>query len=87
MPLDESPTASPAPAPLFEPSQTPRVPASDITLIVLAMVLVFGGFYMMGLAFSYEHLAFWLFGGGIVVDAIGFWIAFGVIPARDARRH
>ncbi|KAM9863936.1 hypothetical protein ACI1US_00095 [Leucobacter sp. BZR 635] len=83
MSLGESTTETPAPKPLFEPSPTPRMPASEIFLIILAMVLVFGGFYMMGLAFSVPEWAFWLFGGGIIVDAIGFWVAFGIIPSRE----
>lgn len=83
MSLGESAPEKPAPDSLFLPSATPRMPASDVALIILAMVLVFGGFYVMGLAFSIHEWAIWLFGGGIVVDAIGFWIAFGLIPNRN----
>lgn len=83
MSLGESAPEKPAQERLFEPSPTPRMPFSEVLLVVLAMVLVFGGFYMMALAFSMHEWALWLFGGGIVVDAIGFWIAFGLIPSRD----
>lgn len=83
MSLGESTPENSAPERLFEPSPTPRLPASEIVLILLAMALVFGGFYMMALAFSVPEWAFWLFGGGIVVDAIGFWVAFGLIPSRE----
>ncbi|MBP6683963.1 MAG: hypothetical protein KA158_00960 [Leucobacter sp.] len=83
MSLGESTTETAAPERLFEPSPTPRMPASEIAFIILAMVLVFGGFYMMALAFSVPEWAFWLFGGGIIVDAIGFWVAFGLIPSRE----
>ena len=76
-----------APEPLFQPSHTPRLPALDIVLIIVSMLLVFGGFYMMALAFSIHEWAIWLFVGGIVVDAIGFWIAFGLLPARDDNRR
>ncbi|MCW2287151.1 hypothetical protein [Leucobacter luti] len=66
----------------------PHEPASASTVIgfIIAAALVFGGFYMMGMAFSVPGAEFWLFGGGIVVDAVGLWVAFGLIPYFSDRK-
>lgn len=67
--------------PVFE--STPRMPAGDLVLTVLAMVFILGGFFMMGSSFSFHEYAFPLFIGGVLVDAFGFWLAFGIIPKRE----
>lgn len=82
-----APSGTPAPAHApFVPN--PHEPASASTIIgfIVAAALVFGGFYMMGMAFSVPGAEFWLFGGGIVIDAIGLWVAFGLIPYFSDRK-
>lgn len=68
---------------LFQASPTPRVSPFDAIMLVVSMVLVFGGFYLMGAAFSSENWGFEIFAAGIAADALGLWLAFGVIPSRD----
>ncbi len=70
----------------FVPGTNPRISAGSIIGFIVAAALVFGGFYMMGMAFSVPGAEIWLFGGGIMVDALGLWIAFGLIPALEDRR-
>jgi len=54
---------------------------STALVFALSAVLVFGGFWVMSLAFSVgESLAAWVFFAGIALDALGLWIAFGVAP-------
>lgn len=76
-------TGQAQPTAVFAPSPRPRLSAGSLLLIILCFVLVFGGFYMMGAAFTYEEIGIWLFSAGILVDALGFWIAFGILPNRD----
>lgn len=67
---------------LFAP-KSDRAHPLTIPVFVVAAILVFGGFYLMGLAPSVEGAELWLFLAGILVDAIGFWIAFGWWQGRD----
>ena len=68
---------------LFVASAQPKPSLTTILLFVLVALLVFGGFYLMGAAFSVaEGLGFWFFAGGLALDVIGFWLAFGIIPNR-----
>ncbi|MEB4614057.1 hypothetical protein OOT08_05340 [Leucobacter sp. M11] len=64
----------------------PRHTFGTILVAIIACVLVFGGFYMMGLAFSVPGWEIWLFCGGILVDAFGLWLAMGWLPGRDQKR-
>lgn len=66
--------------PLFTPAPNRRISAGSVTLFIISSVFVFGGFWVMSLAFSYEDIAIWLFGGGIILDALGLWMAFGLAP-------
>lgn len=74
------------PRPLFEPSPHPRMSAFDLLCFLVSAALVFGGFYVMSLAFTYEEWGFWLFFGGVLLDALGLWMAFGLIPNWRAKR-
>lgn len=90
--LRTAPPATPSGAPEHErtpfiPSENPPVGASTVIGFIVASVLVFGGFYMMGMAFSVPGAEIWLFAGGIIVDAIGLWIAFGLIPYLSDRKY
>lgn len=67
---------------LFAP-RSDRAHPLTIPVFVVSAILVFGGFYLMGLAPSIAGAELWLFLAGILVDAIGFWIAFGWWQARD----
>ncbi|GAA1629586.1 hypothetical protein [Leucobacter chromiireducens] len=69
----------------FVPNPHPRHGATTIIGFLVSAILVFGGFYMMGMAFSVPGAEFLLFAGGIIVDAIGLWVAFGLIPALADR--
>ncbi|KKI17107.1 MULTISPECIES: hypothetical protein [unclassified Leucobacter] len=67
---------------LFAP-RSDRAHPLTIPVFVVSAILVFGGFYLMGLAPSIAGAELWLFLAGILVDTIGFWIAFGWWQARD----
>lgn len=64
----------------------PRHTAGTIVAVIVACTLVFGGFYLMGLAFSVPGWEAILFSGGIAIDAFGLWIAMGWLPGRDEKR-
>ncbi|MFA5605678.1 MAG: hypothetical protein WDA07_00620 [Leucobacter sp.] len=69
---------------IFAPSPRPRITFGTAILVLLTVILVFGGFYLMGAAFSVpEEQAFWVFAAALALDTIGFWIAFGIIPSRE----
>lgn len=70
----------------FVPNPNPPASASTVIGFIIAAALVFGGFYMMGMAFSVPGAEIWLFAGGIMVDAVGLWIAFGLIPYLADRK-
>lgn len=67
----------------FIPSAQPRLSAGSLLLVILAFILVFGGFYLMSIAFTFHDHGFWIFAGGLAADVIGFWLAFGIIPSRE----
>ena len=74
-------------APSYEISED-RSSKSRITTIVgifFAMLFAFGGIWMMGQAFEIpEQYAALMFGGGVLTDAFGFWLAFWAIHKIDA---
>lgn len=85
-PSDPSaPRSQPAESHLFEPAPQARPSAVTVLLFVITSILVFGGFHVMSLAFTFEEWGIPLFSAGILLDALGLWIVFGVIPARDRR--
>ncbi|MGB3414269.1 MAG: hypothetical protein WBA28_06090 [Microbacteriaceae bacterium] len=56
--------------------------------ILIGLILAFGGIYMMGQAFEVpEEWGAIMFGGGILVDAMGFWVAFWVIHQIDGQQQ
>lgn len=62
---------------LFESSSVPGSSAGAIFTVVLAAIFVFGGFYVMALAFDVPgDVGFWLFSASLLMEVIGFWIAF-----------
>ncbi|MDA3146314.1 hypothetical protein JSO19_02840 [Leucobacter sp. UCMA 4100] len=69
----------------FATPEQPRASIASVLLFIMSSVLVFGGFWVMSLAFSHPDTAVWLFSGGIVLDAVGLWMAFGLAP-RFAKR-
>ena len=71
------------PTAVFAPSPRPRLAASSFFALVVSFIFIFGGFYLMSLAFSFEDIGIWLFAGGMLADTIGFWIAFGWLPNRE----
>ena len=81
---ESAPSGQAQPAAVFAPSPRPRMAASTVIALLVSTILVFGGFYLMGSAFSHgESAGLWLFAGGLAADVIGFWIAFGWLPSRD----
>lgn len=66
----------------FATSPHPRLSGSTVLLFLIAAILVFGGFYLMGAAFSVTTGALWMFAGGLAADTLGFWLVFGIIPNR-----
>ncbi len=51
-----------------------------VAVVIVSFALVFGGFWMLGHAFSQEGHEFTWFFGGVLVDALGLWVAFGLLP-------
>ncbi len=74
------------PRPLFAPTPTPRASAGTVLAFLFAIVMVFGGFYLMGHAFSSPDFGIWWFTAGVLADAFGLWFAFGILPSLDSRR-
>lgn len=69
-------------ADLFEPASGPGAGAATVLVFIIALVLVFGGFYLMGSAFGATEHGFWIFAAGLAADTLGFWLAFGLWPNR-----
>lgn len=67
---------------LFQPAPTARLSGLERVLLILSFVLVFGGFYVMSLAFTFQEWGVELFMGGLLLDAIGLWIPFGWLANR-----
>lgn len=67
---------------VFEASSEPGAGAGVIALFVLSIVLVFGGFYVMSLAFGAHDFGLELFALGLLLDAAGLWLAFTSLRGR-----
>lgn len=61
---------------VFEASSEPGAGAGIIALFVLSIVLVFGGFYVMSMAFGAHEFGIEVFAAGLLLDTIGFFLAF-----------
>ena len=73
---------------LFQPSEAESVTFGSFLLFVLSAIFVFGGFYLMSIAFSVaDHWGIAAFAGGLAADAFGLWLAFGLIPGIANRRR
>ncbi len=84
----ESATESPRAAAdsVFVPSTQPSAGAGTVLLVVVSALLVFGGFYVMSISFSFEPVvATWVFILGLMMDVVGFWLPFGLISGLDRR--
>ena len=76
--VSESPRA--AAGSVFAPSTQPSAGAGTVVLFIITALLVFGGFYVMSMAFHLEPAtAIWVFSIGLLMDVIGFWLPFGLI--------
>lgn len=73
---------------VYEQAQDTSTKSRVTTIVglIFAMVLAFGGIYMMGQAFDNEEYGLYIFGGGLLIDALGFWLAFYLIPKLDGDR-
>lgn len=81
---ESAPVAQAQPEAVFAPSPRARLSGSTVLALLASVILVFGGFYLMSLAFSFgETAGLWLFVGGLAADVIGFWLAFGWLPNRE----
>ena len=67
---------------LFERSEEGGSRLSTVLVFILCAVLVFGGFYMMSVSFGIGDAGFWMFLAALLVETLGFWIAFGLWPNR-----
>jgi len=63
-------------AELFEPGSAPAPGAAVIGTFLLTFILVFGGFYIMGSAFSVPDPWGWIFFPGLLLTTLGFLVAF-----------
>lgn len=61
---------------LFAESEAGGLGFGGVLLVILCLVLVFGGFYLMGSAFGDTDYAIEFFVGGLIANFIGFGIAF-----------
>lgn len=61
---------------LFEPGAAPAPGGSVIAVFVVSLLMIFGGFYLMGLAFSLEDPWHWLFAPALLLSVLGFVVAF-----------
>ena len=78
---------------LFAGSPRPRPSILTIILFIVSAGLVFGGFYLMGVAFNFTdadqgptwflHPAIVTFFSAIVIDTIGFFIAFQLLAKPE----
>ena len=71
---------------LFEPTPRSRMSAGDVLLFVVSLVLMLGGFYLMGVAFDFQQWGLELFGAGLLAEALGFWLVFGAIANREMKQ-
>ncbi|WP_449278134.1 hypothetical protein [Leucobacter sp. GX24907] len=72
---------------LFVPAEQKSSGAGAIAGFVISLLLVFGGFWVMSIAFSTPGLEVELFMGGLLMDVVGFWLAFGLIPSATVKKH
>ena len=70
-------------AALFEESSQGSVSAVTFIGFVLSMILVLGGFVLMGYGVNIElgALELWTFAGGLAATVLGFMIPFAILPA------
>jgi hypothetical protein len=68
---------------LFEESSQGAVSAITAVVFVLSMVLMLGGFILLGYGFQPDlgDVQLLLFSGGILASVLGFLIPFGILPA------
>lgn len=72
---------------LFVPAEQKSSGAGAIAGFVLSLVLVFGGFWVMSIAFTTAGYELPLFLGGMLMDVVGFWLAFGLIPSATVKKY
>lgn len=77
---DESKTSSSA---LFQPSPSQRLSGLERVVLVLTMVLFFGGIYLMGAAFGDHDYGLEVFSAGLAALAFGLWLSYGWLPGRN----
>lgn len=82
MASNETKTSS---AELFQPSPAQSLSGLERVVFVLALILVFGGFWLMGSAFGGNEFGIETFAGGLAADAVGFWLAFGGAFSREGK--
>ena len=61
---------------LFAESEAGGLSFGSLLLILLCLVLVFGGFYLMSLAFGDTAYAIEFFMGGLIATFVSFWLGF-----------
>lgn len=68
---------------LFEESSQGAVGAVTAVLVVVTVLLAFGGIVVMSYAFSLLSgvAALWLFSGGLLASIVGFMLPFAALPA------
>lgn len=69
---------------LFEESSQGAVSAVTAVVLVLSIVLAFGGLVLMSYGFSSEHtemMSFSIFAGGLLATVLGFAIPFNLLPS------
>lgn len=71
---------------VFAPSTQPSAGAGTVLLVIVTALLVFGGFYVMSMAFHLDPVtAIWVFSIGLLMDIIGFWLPFGLITGLSRK--
>lgn len=80
MASNETKTSSTA---LFQPSPTQRLSGLERAVVVLTMVLFFGGIVLMGYAFADHDYGIEVFSLGLAALAFGLWLSYGWLPGRN----
>lgn len=71
---------------LFEPAPAARLSGFERVVVIFSMILVFSGFYVMSLAFTFHEWGIELFALGLLLDTVGFWLPFGWLAHRRSRK-
>ncbi|MFV0433336.1 MAG: hypothetical protein ACK5LO_05080 [Leucobacter sp.] len=68
---------------LFQRPEQPRAGFGSILLFIVCAVLLFGGFYVMSLAFEAGVNGTWIFVAGLAANFVACFLAFGISGGKN----